>query len=99
MSRRSPAPELRGGLEPTEIFIESQVEIDALHFAVGDPVEAGPLLVVDGEANGVANGLVAIGRAEQVRLGLHVGDELFKPARKRPASDDRGGDQAFRHDR
>ena len=47
-----------------EIFVEAQVEIDSLHFAVGDPVEAGAELVVDRQPNGVADGLVAIGRPE-----------------------------------
>ena len=99
VSRRAPAAESRRGLEPAEVFVEAQVEIDALHFAVGDPVEAGPELVVDREADGVADGLVAIGRPEQIGLGFHVGDELLEPARERPASDHRGGDQARRHDR
>ena len=95
--RGAPAAGSRQRLEPCEILVESQVEIDALHFAVGDPIEARTNLVVDRQANGVADGLVAIGRSEQLGLGLHVGDELFEPARERPASDHRGGDQVFRH--
>ena len=73
---RAPAHPIGGPrerLEPVEILVEAQVEIDALHLAVGDPVEARAELVVDRQADGVADGLLAIGRAESVRLGLHVG--------------------------
>ena len=47
VGRGAPAAESRERLEPAEILVEPQVEIDALHFAVGDPVEAGSELVVD----------------------------------------------------
>ncbi len=97
MRRRTQSPGPRQRLEPPQVFVEAQVEIDALHLAVGDPIEAGPQLVVDGQPHGVANGLVAIGRAEELGMRLHVGDELLEPAGKRPAPDHRGGDQYVGH--
>ena len=90
--RSAPATLARDRLQPAQILVEAQVEIDALHLAVGDPVEPGAELVVDRQADGVAHGLVAIRRPEQLGVLFHVGDELLVPAGKRPASDHRGGD-------
>ncbi len=77
VGRRTPAADARDRLEPCEIFVEPQVEIDALHFAVGDPVEAGAELVVDRQADGVADGLVAIGRAESARAAAFTSATNF----------------------
>ena len=90
---RTPAGGSAAAVRAAEIIVEAEVEIDALHFAVGDPVEAGAELVVDRQANGIADGFFAISRPEQIGMGVHVGDEFLEPARKRPASDDRCGDR------
>ena len=63
--------------------MESQVEIDALHFAVGDPIEARTDLIVDRQPNGVADGLVLIGWPERLRMVFDAGEELFQTNRKK----------------
>ena len=56
-------------LQTAQVFVEPQVEIDPLHLAVGDPVEPGAELVVDGQPDGVAHGLLAVGRPEPLGIG------------------------------
>ena len=55
VGRRAPEAATRQRLEAAEVVVEAQVEIDPLHLAVGDPVEPGAELVVDGQPNGVAD--------------------------------------------
>ncbi len=78
------------------MVVEAEVEIDALHLAVADEVGAGAELIVEGEAHGVAYGLVAVVGAEQLRLSPHVVAELGVPAGERPTADDGGRDQGER---
>ena len=63
----APAPRPRQRLEPFDVLIEPQVEVDSLHLAVGDPVEARAQLIVDRQTDSVPHGLIAICRAELLR--------------------------------
>ena len=83
---RAPVAGAADRLEAAQVLVEAQVEIDPLHLAVGDPVEPGADLVVDGQPDRVAHRLLAIHRAEQVGMRLHVGDELLVPARETTSS-------------
>ena len=64
-----------------QVFVEAQVEIDALHLAVGDPVEPGADLVVHGQSDRIPAGLLAVHWPEPPGLGVHVDDELLVPPR------------------
>src|SRR5438874_4049580 len=88
VSGRAPAAGLRKGTQSLKIVVEAKVEVDALHLPIGDDVNAGPQLVIDGEADGIADGLRAVVRAEQFRLARGIVAELGVPARERPAADD-----------
>ena len=85
--------DLRQRLDSGEAVVETQIEIDTLHLAVGDDVGPGPQLVVHGQTDGIAQCLVAVARAEQVRLPADVFAEFRKPAGVGPAADDGRGDQ------
>ena len=43
-----------------QVFVEPQVEIDALHLAIGDPVEPGAELVVHRQADRIPDGLLPV---------------------------------------
>ena len=72
-------------LDAVEVAVERQVEVEPRLLAVGDHVEAGADLVVDGGDDGVVLQLGAIGRAEAVE----VLDGEQQPAGQRVAADDR----------
>ena len=97
MGRCPPAAGARYRLDAAEVFVEPQVEIDALHLAVGDAVEARAELIVDGQPHGIAHGLIAIGRPEQVGMFFDVGGEFLEPAGERPASDHGGRNDEIGH--
>ena len=96
VGRRAPAAAGRQRLEAAQVVVEAEVEIDALHLAVGDEVGAGAELIVHGQAHGVAHGLLAVVGAEQVGLAGGVVAELGVPAGEGPAADDGRGEQRER---
>ena len=59
VGRAAPAAGLRQRLEPVEVVVEAEVEIDALHLAVGDEVGPGPELVVDYKTTEPSSGSAA----------------------------------------
>src|SRR5207247_191051 len=93
---RAPATSWWKGTQALEIVVEPQVEVDALHLAVGEEVGPGPELVVDGKADGIANGFLAVVGAEQLRLAGGLVTEPGVPARERPAADHRRREQRER---
>src|SRR5688572_13305930 len=72
------------------MIIESKVEVDPLHFTVGNEVGAGLELVLHGQADGVANCFIPIVGPKKLRLFRHVVAELRIPTGKRPTPDNRG---------
>src|SRR5438128_2334779 len=90
-SRNSSGWSGRQGSEPFEVVVEAEVEVHPLHLAIGDEVCPGPQLVVDGEADSVADHLGAIIRAVQFGMASDVLAELGVPAGEGPRPDDGGG--------
>ena len=60
VSWRAPDASRRKRHETFQVVVEAEVEIDALHLAVGDEVGAGAELVIEGEAHRVAQGLLTV---------------------------------------
>ena len=85
--RRTPVSRLRQRLDAGEIIVKAEVEIDALHLAVGDEVGAGAELVVHGQAHRVAQRLLAVVRAKHLGMSGDILAEFGIPAGKRPAAD------------
>jgi len=83
----------RQWLNAAEAIVEAQVEINALHLAVGDQVGAGAKLIVHRQTHGIANGFSAILEIELVGMLRHVGAEFRIPAGERPAADDSRGEK------
>src|SRR5262249_33221286 len=71
-------------LDALKIAVKGKVEIETSLFAVGDDVEAGGGLVVDGGDDGVFLKFGAVSLAELIEVG--AGE--FEPARERVAADD-----------
>src|SRR5262249_42988259 len=69
------------------MVVEAQVEIDALHLAVSQNVHARSQLILDGEADRVAQSLLQISRAVQPRLRRGIRAQFGVPAGKGPAAD------------
>ena len=84
---------MRQRLDSGQIIVEPEVEIDALHFAVGNQVGPGPDLVVNREPDRVAQRLAAVVGAEPLWMGRNFIAEMDVPAGKRPTPDDGRGDQ------
>jgi hypothetical protein len=80
-------------LDAIEETVEGKVEIEAGLFAIGDDIEAGFELVMDGDGDGVVDGFIAIGVTELVEV---KGGEL-EPAGQGIASDDGGAKWARLH--
>src|SRR5262249_1306795 len=70
--------------------VEAEVEIDAVHLAVGDEVRAGAELVVHGQAHRVEQRFLAVIGAEQLGMADNVFAKLGVPAGECPAADHRG---------
>ena len=68
---------------PVEIIVEAEIEIDALHFAVGDEIGAGAQLIVHGQANRVAQRFLAVVGAEQVRVRRQRLRRTWRTSRER----------------
>src|SRR5581483_620268 len=80
-------------LEAGHLPVEALHEVPALHLAVGDHVDAGPLLVADGDLNRVVEQLASVGRPVLALFDrVEPGPE---PARDRVRADDAGRDEHF----
>ena len=89
--RRPEAPRGRVlELDPFEVAVEREVEVEPRLLAVGDHVEPGGDLVVHGRDHGVLLQLGDVVRAELVEVRRRV----LEPARERIAADDGRPDHA-----
>jgi len=89
VGRRTPAPPRRQRLDAAEKIVKAEIEIDALHLAVGDEVGPRAELIVHRQAHRVAQRLFAVIGTEQLRVTGRVVTEFGIPAGERPAADDR----------
>ena len=79
-ARTQPAPRLASGATPGEVPIElGREEAHAAHLAVGHDVDAGLLLVAQGQVHGVVLDLADVGRSQLTR-----GRRRPRPGRARP---------------
>ncbi len=96
VGRRPPAARRRQRFQAAEVVVKAEVEIDALHLAVGDEVGAGAQLVIDGQSHRVAQSLLAVVGAEQLGVARGVVAEFRVPAGEGPAADDGRGERRER---
>jgi dihydropteroate synthase len=82
-------------LDAFEESVEREVEVEPGLFAVGDDVESGIDLVVDGDDDGVVDEFLAVSVTEL----LQVGGGEFKPGGEGVAADDRGAERLRLHRR
>jgi hypothetical protein len=78
-----------------KIAVEGEIEIEARLFAIGDDIEAGSHLVMDGGDDGVFLKFGAIGFADLVEV--RAGE--FEPTGERVTADDRGPKRKLFHKR
>jgi hypothetical protein len=81
MSRGTPITEWRQKLDAGKSIVETKVEVDALHLAVGYEIGSSPKLVVHGQLDGIAHRLLSVICTETFGTLDNILAKLGVPAR------------------